>query len=208
MKVIDIIFALICGRVMAWLAYDFFKDYGIDIGFWRWLMPILLPIISLICLWLAYFIGKKMPFVFQLAKFVLVGALATVLDLEFFEFSVWLFSLMSLTAVPVLLLSTNVLIISKIVSFLLATSAKYWGNKYWAFENISKENKSKEIAKFFIVTIVGLAADIVFFLYFSKILGPRFGTPQGAWIKLSVIMAAICSAVWNFSGYKFIVFKK
>lgn len=207
MKVIDIIFALICGRVMAWLAYDFFKGYGVDIGVWRWLMPVLLPIISLICLQLAYVIGKKILFVFQVAKFVLVGALATVLDLEFFKLSVWFFSLFSSTVVMASL-SMNILVTSKVISFFLATCAKFWGNKYWAFEKSSKENWSKEIAKFFAVNLVGLIADVGFFLYFSKILGPQFGTPPEVWIKLSVILAAICAAAWNFLGYKFIVFKK
>lgn len=203
MKVIDVIFALICGRVMAWLAYDFLKDYGIDVGFWRWLLAILLPIVSVICLWIAYIIGKKMPFVFQVAKFVLIGALATVVDLKLFELSVWLFSLASFAAA-----SSGVLIAAKGSSFFLATCAKYWGNKYWAFEKSEKENWKKEMMNFFIITLVGLILDVGFFFYFSKILGPQFGTPQEVWIKLSVILAAIAAASWNFLGYKFIVFKK
>jgi len=198
MKVIDIIFALVCGRVMAWLAYDFLKSYGLDVGFWRWLMPILLPVISLICLWIAYLIGKKILFVFQMAKFFLVGALATVVDLELFEFFVWLFSLLSI----------DILMTAKAISFFLATCAKYWGNKYWAFEKSEKENWKKEMVKFFTVTLVGLVADVGFFFYFSKILGPQFETPPEIWIKLSVILAALCAAVWNFLGYKFLVFKK
>ncbi|MDP2741225.1 MAG: GtrA family protein [bacterium] len=208
MKIIDILFALICGRVMAWLAYDFLKGYGLDVGFWKWFLAILLPIISLICLWLAHLIGKKIPFVFQVAKFVLVGALATVVDLELFQFSIWVFSLATLTTAVPVLSSTSVLITSKVASFLLATGAKYWGNKYWAFEKSDKENWKKELVKFFAVTVVGLIADVLFFFYFSKILGPQFGTPPEVWLKLSVILAAIAAASWNFFGYKFIVFKK
>jgi putative flippase GtrA len=208
MKIIDVLFALICGRVMAWLAYDFLKGYGLDIGFWRWFLAILLPIISLICLWLAYLIGKKLPFVFQVAKFVLIGALATVVDLELFELSVWLFSIASLTTTVSALSSAGVLIASKGASFFLATCAKYWGNKYWAFEKSEKENWKKEMVKFFMITLVGLILDVGFFFYFSKILGPQFGTPLEVWVKLSVILAAIAAASWNFLGYKFFVFKK
>lgn len=184
---------------MASLVYGFLKDYGVDIGFWKWLLPILLPIISLICLWLAYLIGRKILFVFQAAKFLLVGALATVIDLKIFELLVWGFSLV---------LSANYLIIPKVISFILSTCAKYWGNKYWAFEHSSKENQGQEIIKFFTVTLIGLLADVGFFFYFVKILGPQFGTPLEVWIKLSVILAAACAAAWNFLGYKFIVFKK
>lgn len=199
MKVIDIIFALICGGVVAWIAVDFLKGYEVDVGIYRWFLPWILPIVSLICLWLAYLIGKKLLFVFQAAKFFLVGVLATIIDLKFFEFLIWVFFSF---------FSVNAVMTSKAISFLVATFAKYWGNKYWAFEKNGKENLGKEIIKFFTVAFIGLIADVGFFFYFTKILGPQLGAPLEVWVKLSVILAAIAAAAWNFLGYKFIVFKK
>jgi len=197
MKVVDIIFALICGWMLNWVAFDVLKSFGIDFGLWRWLLSWVLPLAALACLWLAYLIGRKILFVFQVAKNILVGAFATVVDLKFFEILVWLFS-------P----SAGMLIISKGISFLLSTSLKYWGNKHWTFEKHEKEDLLKEISQFFIVTAVGLILDIGSFFYFVKIMGPQFSLTPHIWTEFSVIFAAIIAAVWNFLGYKFLVFKK
>jgi len=205
MKIIDTIFSLICGWLVGWLAYGFLKDYGLDIGIWRWFLPTTLAVISLFCLWLADFAGRKFLFVFQAAKFVLTGVLATIIDLVFFEAFVWIFSAISFTA--------N-LLIPKTISFLIATFTKFWGNKFWAFNlpaqagKHEKENMKKEFVQFFAVTLVALLIDISFFFYLTKISGPQFAIPYDLWLKLSVLASAITSAVWSFCGYKFIVFKK
>ena len=198
MKVIDIIFALICGRIVAWLAHDFLKGYGIEIGSYKWLLYFALPIFSLACLWLAYLIGKKLLFVFQAAKYVLVGIFVTIVDLKLFEFLVWIF-LLFLTAINP--------IISKGISFLISTYIKYWGNKHWTFEKPEKEGIRQEIFQFVIVTIIGLGIDVGSFFYFTKIMGPQLGATEDVWTKLSVIFAALVAAIWNFLGYKVMVFK-
>ncbi|MBI3631380.1 MAG: GtrA family protein [Candidatus Staskawiczbacteria bacterium] len=192
MKVVDILFALICGRIVAQIAHDFLIGYGIEIGYYKWLLYFTLPIISLACLWLAYLIGRKFLFIFQAAKYFLVGVLATIVDLKLFELLIWGIS-------PV---------ISKGISFLISTSIKYWGNKHWTFEKPEKDGIKKEIFQFISVTVVGLGLDVGSFYYFTKIMGPQFSAPENIWIKLSVIFAALVAAIWNFLGYKFLVFKK
>ena len=207
MKVIDIIFSLITGRVIGFLLSDFLKEWGITIGFYYSLVLwIVLPFFSLFCLWLAYKASTfakasadksdgqgKFLFVFQAAKFVLVGTFATVIDLKIFEFLAWFFS---------------AYILAKIISFIVATFLKYWGNKYWSFQKYEKEDLNKEIIQFFFITLVGLIVDVVSFYYFTKIMGPQFALSNVIWIKLSVIFAGITAALWNFLGYKFLVFKK
>lgn len=199
MKVIDIIFALFCGRIVAWVAHDFLKGYGVEIGYYKYLLYYTLPIVSVVCLWLSYLIGKKILFVFQVAKHVLVGTFATIVDLKVFELLIWLFSMSFATVNPM---------ISKGISFLISTSLKYWGNKHWTFEKPEKDGIGQEIFKFIVVMIIGLGIDVGTFFYFTKILGPQFGTPEDIWVKTSVIFAALIAAIWNFTGDKFIVFKK
>ncbi|MEK7562667.1 MAG: GtrA family protein [Patescibacteria group bacterium] len=197
MKVIDIVFALICGWMVNWIAFDILESFGINFGLWRWLLSWVLPIIALACLWVAFVIGKKRLLVFQAAKHILIGAFATVVDLKIFEGLVILFSS-----------TASVLMVFKGISFLLSTSLKYWGNKHWAFEKFEKESLSKEILQFIIITLVGLVLDTGSFFYFTKIMGVQFGLSFHLWTEFSVIFAAIIAAVWNFCGYKFIVFKK
>ncbi len=199
MKPIDIIFSLVCGRLLGFLVGDFLRDWGIPLTiYYHLLLWLFFPFFTLFCLWLAMLVGRKFVFVFQAAKFVLVGAFATIIDLKFFE---WLiFGVSILVPVPALL--------SKAISFLFATALKFWGNKYWTFQKHEKANLWAEVGQFFSVTLVGLLIDVGAFYYFTNILGPQFNTPQPIWLKLSVIFAGLTAALWNFTGYKFFVFKK
>ena len=199
MKVIDVIFALICGRIVAQIASDFLQGYGIQIGYYKWFLYFALPILSLFFLWLSYLVGKKLLFVFQAAKYFLVGVFVTIIDLKLFEFLVWIFSLSFTAASP---------IVSKGISFSISVFIKYWGNKHWTFEKPEKDGIRREIFQFIMVTIIGIVIDVGAFFYFIKITGPQLGTPEDVWIKLSVILAALVAAIWNFVGYKFLVFKK
>lgn len=198
-KIIDVIFALVSGYAVGWVARDFLKGYGIEISFLHsLLLHYVLPVVFLFCLWLSRLIGRKFLFVFQASKHLIIGGFATVIDLKLFEFLAWTSSVFFPMA-P---------LFSKAVSFLIATLVKYWGNKHWAFEKFEKEKILKEILQFFIVTIIGLILDVGLFYYFIKIMGVQFAMPAQVWVKLSVILAAIAAAFWNFTAYKFLVFKK
>jgi len=199
MKIIDILFAIICGRIISWVAADFLKDFGVEIGmYYTLLLWLAFPTLAVFCLWAAYNIGKKFLFVFQAAKHLLVGAATTVIDLKIFELLFWLL-------LPAIFLPAVVI---KAASFLLSTLLKYWGNKHWAFSRREREEVRKEILQFFGVTIVGLLLDVAAFYYFTAVLGSQFNMPAALWVKTSVLTAAFVAAAWNFLGYKFIVFKK
>lgn len=182
----DIIFAVICGLCVAWIAMDFLPRY------WLYFF-VILPVLSVIGLWMVNLIGKKYLFVKQIGKFVLVGAFADVIDIKIFQ-GLFIFA--------------QFYIFFKAVSFLFATFVKFWLNKYWAFEKDGKENMHKEAIQFFGVTLVGLIINVGSFYYFVKIMGPQFSTTIAVWTELSIIFSALVSAVWNFLGYKFLVFKK
>lgn len=182
-----------------WIVFDFIKSYdGIDFGLWKWLLTWVLPIISLTCLWLAQLIGKKIPFLYQAAKFFLVGTFADVVDIKIFQLFFWIFYLF---------LPVNQMFI-KVISFLTATFVKYWGNRHWVFEKIEREGAARDSIKFFIITVAGLGINVVSFHYFTSIIGPQFSLPAHLWIELSIIFSALITALWNFFGYKFLVFKK
>ncbi len=119
--------------------------------------------------------------VLQAIKHLIVGALATLIDLAVFMVLFWMSPL-----------------ISKSISFLIATIIKYWGNKHWAFQKPEKDGMVKEASQFFLVTLVGLIIDVLSFYYFSFYF----------WRSVSVIFAAAVAAAWNFTAYKFLVFKK
>jgi putative flippase GtrA len=212
MKKIDFFVAIICGLAVAWIADDFLREFAVE-NFYKWIFFIILPLLSVFCLQIAYLIGKKWLVILQIAKFILSGAFADVVDIKAFQF-LFLFVLPNSIAI-------------KIISFLIATCAKYWLNKYWAFspaandcvigslgglqddlkESIKKEN-IKEVAQFFIITLGALLVNVAAFYYFTKILGPQFQVPNKIWTEFSIILSALVAASINFLGYKFLVFKK
>src|SRR5581483_6028687 len=136
MKLVDAMLALISGAVFGYLVRDFLKGFGVQQGIaWFFILWIFFPLLSLVCLWVAYLIGKKFPFVFQAAKFLLVGMVATVIDLKVFELAAWIFALF-------LIFNT---VISKIISFVVATLCKFWGNKHWVFQKHVSSNTKQEV---------------------------------------------------------------
>ena len=179
----DVIYAIICGLAVAWIALDFF-------GFSGWILFIILPILSIIGLWLTELIGKKLLFVHQAGKFGLAGAFADVIDIKVFQFLFWLVPFSSIV---------------KSISFLVATAVKYWTNKHWAFKQHKNDDTNREAINFFVITFVGLGLNVVSFYFFGRI---KTGLPDKMWQELSIIFSALVAAVWNFCGYKFIVFKK
>jgi putative flippase GtrA len=187
MKQNDIIFSAICGFSVAWIALDLLQKFA---GKYSWLFFIVLPILSVFGLWLAELIGKKYKFVFQAAKFSLAGGLADVVDIKVFQFLFWL---------------TPFSIFWKAASFLAGTFVKYFCDKYWTFEKQETNGMGKEMAKFFVVAIVGSIFNVASFYFFGRI---KTGLPFKTWQEISIILSALVTAIWNFCGYKFLVFKK
>jgi len=183
MKKQDIIFAIICGLSVAWIALDFVPKYG-------WIFFVILPILSVCGLLLCDILGRKFLFIHQAGKFALAGAFADVIDIKVYQF------LFLLLPIPLLL---------KTFSFIIATIVKYIADKHWAFNKPEKDGMKKEIIQFFMVACGGLIINVVSFYCFSQI---DIGLPAKIWTELSIILAALVVATWNFLGYKFIVFKK
>ncbi len=195
MKKIELLFIIISACATAWVLNDFLIGYGLPVDlFFALISCMALSTAFLVFFWIGQQLGKKFLFIFQATKHLLVGALATVIDLKLFEFLVFSFPIMPMFA--------------KSISFIIAVVAKYRGNKYWAFEQTETENTLKEFAHFFALTAVGLILDVGVFYFLTEITGPQLAMPEGIWLKLSVLAAAVVAAIWNFTAYKFFVFKK
>lgn len=198
MKKIDIILSLITGEGVALLFIWFIKESGGEGGVLYWLLPILFPFLTLFCLWIAYLIGKKFLVIFQLAKFILIGAFFALIDLLVLNFLMVYFN--ATKGNPYLLFVT--------VSFIFATCLKYTADKFWAFEKTEKDQMGSEFGKFFIVTLISAGIQIgIAGLIVNKI-GVQFGINPLVWGNLGKIAGIIIASTWNFIGYKFIVFKK
>lgn len=197
MKKSDIIIALITGEIVALYFWNLFKEAKLLAPVLPFL-TIIFPVLSVICLGIAYLIGKKFLFIFQLAKFLLVGALATIFDLGTLSLFI---KFLGVTAGIYYL-------IFKAITFIIATTAKYFIDKFWAFEKKETAGLGKEFTQFFIVTLIGLAINVAAAWLTVDVVGPQLGFSAETWANIGGIIAAFVTFTWNFIGYKFIVFKK
>jgi len=197
MKLFDIILAIICGEAAALILGDFLIEYD-SLHIIRWTLLFLVPILGIALLWATDKIVKKYKFTSEIVKYLLIGMVSVLVDLKIFELLIWIIAL----EIPI------VFGVVKGISFLISVCVKFIGNKYWVFQETARERIKEEFIRFLLFTFIGLLIDIGGFLYFSKILGPQFNISEGAWIKISVVLAALAAAIWSFLSYKFLVFKK
>ncbi len=165
---------------------------------WRWLLLVVFPLLAILGLQIAFLIGKKIPTIYQLAKFLLVGALAAILDLGMLNIFMNLGGAASGAGFN----------IAKGLSFAIATSLKYFPDKRWAFKNKNRENLKREFGKFFAITLAGLALNIFIANIIVNQIGPQWEIGAELWANLGGIGAIMAVFIFNFFGYKILVFKK
>ncbi|OGI28496.1 MAG: hypothetical protein A2288_00055 [Candidatus Moranbacteria bacterium RIFOXYA12_FULL_44_15] len=143
----------------------------------------------------------RFPVVEQFAKFVLIGAMNTLVDLG---------------VLNILMFSSGLsegiyYSFFKAVSFTTAVVLSYNLNKRWTFNDVSEEDRAKKFTQFLTVSIVGAIINIsvatAVVTYVKPTVDAAFLTSQ-LWGNIGALAGTAIGLVWNFLGYKFIVFKK
>lgn len=198
MKKSDIIAVLILGEIVAVFLGFVIKGLGMVTPFPVASLYFLLPILALIAVFIAYFIGKKIPVIFQFAKFITVGLANTAVDFGVLNFLMWTTGVYK---------GTTVFLLNS-VSFLVAVVHSYAWNKLWTFKVKGRTDVPKQFLQFLIVSIIGLLINGGIVYIITTWLKPMFGLSDVSWANIGKIIATGASLIWNFIGYKFIVFKK
>ena len=79
----------------------------------------------------------------------------------------------------------------------------YW-NKDWVFGS----RKKASFATFIVITLIGLGINTGTVFILTTFVPALFGLSETLWANLAKVLATVLSLVWNFSGYKLVVFKK
>jgi len=197
MKKIDTIISPIIGFLIGIFFFFSSKMLKIETGL-NWLLLIIFPFLTLFGLFVASLIGKRVLAIYQMAKFVLVGALNTMIDLGILNFLMWISGIY-----------TGIFYsIFKAISFLCATVNSYLWNKHWTFGKREKIFVSKEYLKFLIIVTIGLLINVLIASFVVNVIGPQFGIIPKFWANIGAFTAILIAWIWNFIGVKFIVFKK
>ena len=191
----DIIAGLFIGEVSAWLILIIFKNIRVEFQL-TWALVIILPVLSLAGLWIASILGRKFLFVWQAAKFGLVGVLNTLIDLGVLN----LLSFITGVTKGFVIGGVN------IPGFSVAVLNSYLWNKLWVFQH--KEGLWLDFPQFLVVSIIGIILNGTILVIMTTYVPPIFGLSEQIWLNVAKIVAIPANMIWNFLGYKFIVFRK
>ena len=199
MKKKDLLASLIIGEICA-LIVIFIANSVIPETFKNLtnLLPIILPLLSAFGIWFVSLFEIKKPVIFQAGKSFLVGILNTFIDLGILTILMQKFQIFA-GLYYLVFIGT---------SFSFATLNSYFWNRIWTFEKKASEVDLKETSKFYLITIGGFLIHLSVSSFFVNFLGPMFGISAQLWAYVGAIAAVCFGFIWNFSGYKFFVFKK
>ena len=140
------------------------------------------------------FLGKKLPVLWQLAKFGLVGVLNTAIDFGILNFlSVYIGATSGVGLIPI-----------KATSFSVALLNSFFWNKGWVFEGKKKANP----VVFAAVSIIGVSINVTTIYVLTTIVPTPGNISSQIWLNIANVGATLLSMVWNFLGYRLVVFKK
>ena len=153
-----------------------------------------LPVIFSVGLVLAGFISKKIPLLWQFSKFAQVGVLNTAIDFGILNLLIFVTGITSgLSIIPL-----------NAISFSTAIVNSFFWNEKWVF----KAKKEANFITFVVVTLIGLAINSGIVYAITTFVPPIFVDSQKLWVNLAKVLATGISLIWNFTGYRLIVFKK
>mgnify|MGYP001558705825 FL=1 len=191
----DLSLGVLIGLLIGLSVLPIVKNLGLPIGFklQLFLAPLLMILVPL-GLMIANFLSRYSAVFYQIAKFGVVGVLNTMMDWGILNI------LMFLSGVYAGLAYSGF----KAISFGIAIVNSYLWNKYWTFE--SGTSRDNEFLKFLIISAIGALINIGIASSIVNFTAPFSGLSLPIWANIAAAAATAVSMVWNFTGYKFIVF--
>jgi putative flippase GtrA len=135
----------------------------------------------------------------QFLKFIVVGVLNTAID----------FGVLNALSYATGIYAGHYLIILNSVAFGAAVTNSYLWNKYWTFkEQASGQVRASEASTFLVVSVIGLAINSGIVYGVTTYIAPPLAVFTPAlWENFAKLLATGVALIWNFLGYKFVVFK-
>lgn len=190
---IDTVASISLGLIIGVFAPLILQNIGKSLPFQNYYFAAF-PVLTLIGVWISYLIGSRLPVIIQIAKFGVVGVANTVID----------FGVLNYLSAVQHVFSGLALVPLNIISFTVAVINSYFWNKHWTFK--TKEGKAgRQFVEFIIVSVIAIFINSGAVYLITLI--PPVGVSEQVWLNISKLIATFLSLVWNFVGYKFVVFK-
>lgn len=157
-------------------------------------------------------LSSKLPVIWQIAKFGLIGVLNSFVDLGVLSgLSVMARSIFATSASDILLaagsFTVTFYVLFKTLSFVVANVNSYAWNRYWTFDTGVKKLGRAGFLQFFAVSLIGLLVNVIVSASVFQLGVTTTGLTGDQWGLLSALAGIFAGLAWNFVGYKFVVFK-
>jgi len=196
MKRSDLIAGASAGFLTAILTVVVLTNLAPAIGVWRWLLLIVLPVIEIFGLYIAKKLARFWLTFWQIAKYLIVGVLNTLVDFGVLNLLIYLTNIAAGFGFSVF----------KAISFIVAVINSFFWNKYWTFEN-KEAGLGSQFVKFFIVSTFVFFLNVLTATLVVNVIGPQGGIGAKIWANIGAAAASLVSFAGNFLGYKLLVFK-
>ncbi len=201
----DTALSAIIGFVVAILILPIIKQSGFRFHFaYGVALLLIFPAFSALSLLFASILARKVESIYQGAKFILVGILNTFCD--------W--GILNLLLIAAAVSHGPLYPICKGISFVVAVTNSYFWNKFWVFKKTSTSNnpagrKSNrtELLQFLLVSLIGFALNVAMANFIVNRWGPHFDISAKLWATVGALGGTLAGFVWNFMGYKLVVFR-
>ena len=145
----------------------------------------------------AGFIGRSVPVIWQIAKFGLVGVLNTAVN----------FAVLNILIAATGIDMGNGFAVLTGIAFVVAVTNSFFWNEHWVFAG-RQDNQARQFLTFFIVSLVALGGVALIGKFMTQYIAPPASLDSKQWANVAAVVGVVFSLVWNYLGYKFIVFRK
>ena len=146
--------------------------------------------------WLGYFLSKFLAFFRQFGKFAAVGFLSASID----------FAILNAMSAFSGITAGGTVGFVNVPGFLVAVINGYLWNRLWVFRTDDGDKLFHDFPKFLGVTTVGLAINSGIIILLTTLFASPASIGTTAWLNIAKVLASVVALVWNFVGYKFLVF--
>ena len=148
--------------------------------------------------WFGGFLGRRISFFTEFGKYVAVGFLSAAIDFGVLN----VMSMVSGVTAGIVIGGVN------IPGFILAVINAYLWNRLWVFSaKASGTGVMADFPKFLAVTIAALFINSSIVAGITIYVPPQFGLETKQWLNAAKLVGNAVIIVWNFLGYKFVVFR-
>lgn len=169
--------------------------------------PVFFLIATPLGLMVFYYLSKRASVLWQIGKFGAIGVLNTLVDWGILTLFILIFrKYFHIESKDVFIMELTFYSLYKAISFIVANINSYCWNKYWTFSSGVLRKTKSEYLQFLAVSVVGFAINVSIASYVFNYIRPPGGLNFDQWGIIGAAAGTAVGLVWNFIGYKFIVF--